>query len=213
MRQPPTQLFGGGFTFAEHPDVEAPDARIIWRADFDPGTLEVVVSPVTRRGPDDVALAAIEPWLTISVDSASREHAVLSDGWHHIRLDVADGHLAGHDVVQFAYRLSGLTSTESRLLPLKRLIHLCRHRRFARSLYPPDPRIARWLLLLRVHDALSAGASQREIGIGLFGEARVDAQWNGRTDALRSRVRRLVRDATSMARGGYRSLLGGRLSR
>ncbi len=61
--------------------------------------------------------------------------------------------------------------------------------------------------MLRVHDAVVDGASHREIASVLFGETRVAADWNGRSDSLRSCVRRLVRGARSMASGEYRSLL------
>nr|WP_279338829.1 DUF2285 domain-containing protein [Sphingomonas sp. BGYR3] len=92
-------------------------------------------------------------------------------------------------------------------MPLRRLITLCRHGRFARSLFPPEPRMDRWLTMLRVHDALMDGASQREIAMVLFGEDRVRAARDQGNDSLRSRTRRLARDALAMAAGGYRRLL------
>lgn len=61
--------------------------------------------------------------------------------------------------------------------------------------------------MLRVHDAIGRGASQREIGAALFGEERVARDWVGESDSLRSRVRRLVGEAHAMARGGYRQLM------
>lgn len=163
--------------------------------------------PADPADPDSLRLDHIAPWFAVAVDPAGREHVVLSDGWHHIRLDVEEGRLAGQEAVLLRYRLHGLVSAESRLLPLRRLIDLCRHRRFARSLFPRDSRIDREIALLRVHDALGEGASQREIGAALFGEERVRHDWSGASDSLRSRVRRLVREARSMARGGYRQLL------
>lgn len=197
----------GGCTFAEHPGLPAPEARIIWHADLDPGTIGVAAVPADPADPDSIHVAGIAPWLAIAIDPAGREHAVLSDGWHHIRLDIEEGRLAGQDAVLLHYRLRGLASAETRLLPLRRLLDLCRHRRFARSLFPRDPRIDRGIELLRVHDALGEGASQREIGAMLFGEERAAQEWNGASDSLRSRVRRLVREARDMARGGYRQLM------
>lgn len=197
----------GGCTFAEHPGLPAPEARLIWHADLDPGTIGVTALPADPADPDSIHVAGIAPWLAIAVDPAGCEHAVLSDGWHHIRLDIEEGRLAGQDAVLLHYRLRGLASAETRLLPLRRLLDLCRHRRFARSLFPRDPRIDRGIGLLRVHDALGEGASQREIGAMLFGEERAAQEWNGASDSLRSRVRRLVREARDMARGGYRQLM------
>ena len=200
-------LSPGGCTFAEHPDLPAPEARLIWHADLDPGTLGVVALPADPHNPDSIRIDLIAPWLAVATDEAGREHAVLSDGWHHIRLDIEEGSLTGQEAVLLHYRMRGLVSVEARLLPLRRFIHLCRHRRFARSLFPRDPRIDRGIEMLRVHDAISQGASQREIGAALFGDEQAVRDWNDGSDSLRSRVRRLVREAGAMARGGYRQLM------
>lgn len=199
----------GGFTFAERPDLEAPDARIIWHADIDPGILNVIATPTVGHDPNGVDPALLTPWLTTVADGNGAEHAVLSDGWHHIRLDLDAGSLVGEVPVVFSYRILGIAGALAKILPLRRLIYLCRYRRFAASLFPEDRRIDRGLELLRVHDALAAGASQREIAQALFGEERVAREWSGASDSLRSRTRRLIRDAVSMAEGGYQTLLRG----
>lgn len=127
---------------------------------------------------------------------------MLSDGLRRVRIDIEHGSLTAGFPVVLRYLIHGLASAEPKLLPLRRLIDLLRHRRFSRRLFPQDARAVRHILTLRVHDALTAGASQREIALELFGEA--DAT---RADSIRSRVRRLVREARRMAAGGYRSLM------
>ena len=72
---------------------------------------------------------------------------------------------------------------------------------------PPDRRVERWILALRVHDALLAGASQREIARVLFGDASGQGGGDRRADSIRSRVRRLSADARRLAGGGYRALM------
>jgi hypothetical protein len=203
----PTIRVSGGCTFAENPIRAAPAARLIWHADLDPGTIDVAVSPADPSDPDSLHIDHIVSWLTIAIDSEGCEHVVLSDGLHHIRFDVEEGRLTGEEVVLLHYRLRGLVSADARLLPLRRLLHLCRHRRFAQALFPRDPHITRGIATLRVHDALKDGASQREIGEVMFGWKRIAEDWNDRSDSLRSRVRRLVREARAMAAGGYRKLL------
>lgn len=199
--------YGGGFTFAEHPALAAPDARIIWHAQFDPGTLRVLVEPADVLDSDGIKVERLKAWLTVARDRAGHEHAVLSDGYRHIRIDVEEGSLEDARTVLLHYRLHGTASAECRILPLRRFLHLCRTQRFARSLFPPEPRISRWVTMLRVHDAIVSGASQREIASVLFGAERVESDWGGTSESLRSRVKRLVRDARLMARGGYKSLL------
>jgi len=196
----------GGFTFAERPELEAPDARILWRAELDPGALKVAAFPIDAAHPDAIEAGALAPWLTIVADD-SGEHAVLSDGWHHIRIDIEAGSLASGQPVIIHYQLRGVASAELRILPLRRLLDLYRRRRFSVSLYPRDRRVDRWLLALRVHDAVLAGATQREIATVLFGEDQHGSRDGNRADSLRSRARRLIRDARRLAAGGYRFLM------
>ena len=147
----------------------------------------------------------LSPWLTVVRESCG-EHAVLSDGWQHIRLDIEAGSLIDADAVVLHYRLAGLASATPKILSLRRLLDLIRQRKFARTLYPRDRRIERWLAALRVHDALQAGASQNEIVRELYG---IDGAVIGaaRADSLRSRVRRLVAEARKLSSGDYRTLL------
>lgn len=162
--------------------------------------------PAASADPDAIDPVALGRWLTVVAGRDGREHAVLSDGWHHLRLDVEVGTLSSGPVI-LRYRLQGSASARPKLLPLRRLIEFSLHRRFTRSLYPPDPRIARWLLMLQVHDGLAAGARHREIAGALYGAERVAADWEGTSDSLRSRIRRLADGARRLARGGYLALM------
>lgn len=191
----------GGCVFAEDPGRPAPDARIVWDAALDPTTLRASALPAMREDPDAIDLRRLEPWLTL-VSDESGAHIALSDGWRRVRVDIEDGSVAAGSPIVLQYKVHGIDSAEPKLLPLKRLIDIVRHGRFSRSLFPDETRIERHILALRVHDAVTAGASHREIARVLFGES--DAM---RADSLRSRVRRLVREARRMAAGGYRSLL------
>jgi hypothetical protein len=169
--------------------------------------MAVAAIPADPADPDSLNLDRIAPWLAIAIGRQGREHAVLSDGWHHIRFDIEEGCLAGQQAVLLQFRLQGILSSQRRVLPLRRFLDLCRRRQFSRSLFPPDPQIARLVDMLRVRDAVGQGASQRDISAALFGEARVAQDWTGSSDSLRSRVRRLVREADAMARGGWRQLM------
>jgi hypothetical protein len=60
---------------------------------------------------------------------------------------------------------------------------------------------------LRVNDALASGASHRKIACALFGDDRVEKEWSGTSDAMRSSVKRLVKLSRQLAAGGYRDLM------
>lgn len=197
----------GGCTFAEYPDRDSRSARIIWHADLDPGTLIVDALPASPADPTALLLSQIAPWLTVVKGDSAGEHAVLSDGRQRIRLDLVSGHLAGLEAVDLRVRFDGIDRARYGILPLQRLLALARNGRFAASLSPREPAVTRGITVLRVHDGLSQGASLREIAEVLFGPERVGQDEARGSDSLRSRVRRLVREARSLAGGGYRSLM------
>lgn len=184
----------------------ATEARIIWRAELDPEILTVDVVPVRLGSADRIDPKLLRRYLALVRDPDGREHVVLSDGLHRIRLDIEHGSLFADTPVTLHYHLIGTESAASKIRPLVGLLGLCRRGRFAATLFPAERRIERWIALLRVHDALRAGASQRDIAAELF-HYRLDRVRDGGSDSVRSRVRRLIRDARRMAQGGYRNLL------
>jgi len=136
---------------------------------------------------------------------------VLSNGYRRIRIDIEQGSLACGRPVLLRYAMQGFVGqrTEARLLALRRLAGLLRTGRFLPTLFPAERRVERLIEVLRVADALSAGASQREIAAVLFGSERISSDWRTVSDSLRSRVRRLVREARRMVDGGYRGVMRG----
>ena len=186
-----------------------PGARLIWESSYDPGTLLVAALPAARDDPDGIDPALLHDWLTMVAGPDGIVHAALSDGYRRIRLDLLTGPLVPGERVVMHYRLHGVCSAMPKILPLRRMLELCRHRRFASSLFPLDRRMARWSSLLRVHDAALSGARQREIGALFFGSDAVEENWRSASDFLRSRTRRLIKDAVKMASGGWRHLMGG----
>ncbi|MDQ8757463.1 DUF2285 domain-containing protein [Sphingosinicella sp. LHD-64] len=197
----------GGSPFAERPDRPAPEARLLWRAEFDRGVLAVRAAPAGRNDSGGFELARLQRWATLAVGEDGREHLVLSNGWRRIRLDVIEGRLLGSGRVRLHYELSGVSGLEQRLLTLRRLLALWQRGRFVHALFPPLRGLPRRLEALRVADAVADGASYREIATALFGEPVVRAQWNGPSDFLLSRVRRRAAEARRMAAGGYQALL------
>jgi len=162
--------------------------------------------PASPGSRDTVDAAVFGKWLSIARMHDSTEHIVISDGFRRIRLDVVSGSLTQGPVC-LRYRLEGIAALRPRVLPLRRLLALCTHRRFVASLFPPDPKMPRLIEMLRVHDGIVAGASLGDLAEALYGAGVHDADGARRSDSLRSRVRRLAREARAMAAGGYRRLM------
>ncbi len=195
-----------GCAFAEDAARPAPAARLLWHADLDPFVLQVRAIPAEESDPEAIDLARLARWMTI-VRGGEREHVALSDGWHRIRIDVVEGTLVEEGPARLDYLLSGLTRVDAHVLTLRRMLGLWHSGRFTRTLYPAEPGLPRRLETLRVGDALSDGASYREMAVALYGEERVRAEWKGRSDFLMSRVRRRTAEARAMQSGGWRALL------
>ncbi|WP_256378846.1 DUF2285 domain-containing protein [Bradyrhizobium sp. Ai1a-2] len=81
----------------------------------------------------------------------------------------------------------------------------------------PAPQLGQVLMCTsneRLQHALTAldeslmGKTYRQIAITLFGESKVAEDWQGPSQFLKDRVRRLVAKGNELMKGGYRDLLG-----
>ena len=188
----------------ERPDVTVPDARPVWCAEIHPYVLGVEAGSVD--GGDLFDLGRFGPIATLVRAADGREHLLISDGLHAVRIDVLAGTIAAGGV-EFRYRLAGLASAERPVLTLRRFLVLWRTARFYGSLHPKEARAWRWVLMLRAHDALTAGADQREIATVLLSAEAGEPRWRTCSPSVRSHVQRLVRGARRMASGEYLGLL------
>ena len=188
----------------ERPEATVPGARPVWRSEVHPFVLGVEVGP--PGGEEIFDLERFRPISTLVRAVDDREHLLLSDGFRAIRIDVLAGTIADGPA-ELRYRLAGLASSERTVLTLRRLLALWRAGRFCRSLHPDEARARRWLLMLRAHDALAAGANQRAIAAELLGSGAARERWRVEAPSLRSQVQRLVQGARHLARGGFWDLL------
>ena len=174
------------------PALAIPEARPVWCAGVHPYVLGVDACP--PHGRDDFDLQRLSALSTLVTAADGREHLLISDGLHAIRIDVLRGSLQDGPVT-LHYRLAGLADAEAPLLALRRLLALWRRGRFSAGLHPAAARAGRNILMLRAYDALMSGAKQREIAAGLLsGEAEED-RWRVRAPTVRSQVQRLARGA------------------
>lgn len=172
----------------EDPSLDALAARPFWSAAADPAVLPVFARPADGCDPFD--LARFDGIASVMAGPAA-EHILLSDGLRSIRVDVVAGTLA-RGAAAVTWRIEGLAGAGPRLDALRQLAALARHGRFARSLHRPERRAPRWIAMLRVHDAIAAGASYREIVAGLFGVTVPGPGWRETAGPWRLRVQRLA---------------------
>ncbi|WP_170958850.1 DUF2285 domain-containing protein [Magnetospirillum sp. 15-1] len=168
--------------------------------------LTVTAEPVSPGTGDAFDIHDFPALTTVLRMANGGEHLLFSDGIRHLQLHLTTGSVL-EGPVRFHYALRGFHQAEPGLVTLRRLCQLWRLGRLPRQLYAAEPVAERWLLALRAHDGMAAGASRREIAAALFGERAVREDWAGRSDYLRLRVQRLLRIASRLVSGGYRDIL------
>jgi len=176
------------------PALASPQARPIWSTRMDPKVIKG--RPVTRRAPsaDLFDIRAIAPFVSVEIDADRTEHWLFSDGRWVIRLDVHGGTLLGGPAL-IEYQLNGVASAKTKLDVLRQFLALSEKGRLPASLVPRERRAARWILELRVGDAVLTGATEQEIARELFEDAIVPKRWRRENASYRLRVQRLVRIA------------------
>lgn len=193
-----------GLHIFERPEATVPAARPVWSSDVHPFALDIETGLAVGEGLFD--LERFRPIATLARSLDGREHLLLSDGFRTIRINVVSGTLTDGPV-ELRYRLAGLASAERPVLTLRRLLALWRNGRFSCSLHSDEARARRWVLMLRAHDALAAGAGQREIAAVMLSTEASAPRWRNLAPSVRAQVQRLVRGARRMASGGYLDLL------
>lgn len=199
----PAERFG--LVVFEPPHLTVPYARPLWRLDVHPFVLPVEVGRAALWAANYIDVESMRDLARI-VGGGGAEHLLLSDGLHSVRLDGPPGAFKSGPVC-LRYSIEGLIAAERPLLTLRRFLALCRSGRFSRSLHPREARARRWIMMLRAHDGLMAGADQRQIAEELLSSSVGEPRWRSRESSVRSQVQRLVRAALVSAAGGYRRLL------
>lgn len=175
--------------------------RPLWCAECDPSVVVADIVDACPTAGNGIDLLAVASLVTLAVDENDNEHLLLSDGKFSVRVDINGGTLLGAPSL-LSYRTSGIARLEAPIATLKRLVAIVLDGRLANSELQKERRAHRWILELRVADALAAGASYREIAGALYGSLVDDGVWRTGSASIRMRVRRLARTARLRLKDG-----------
>lgn len=192
----------------EDPAADARHANVFWQLEFCREVLPLTASPM-RRGTEanTLGLKVLQCRTTVHAFGADQRQDVLfaQDG-RFLQLAVfGDTPLEQALLLTPALPSSGYH--RSRLLAVRRLSDLVKYGWMRPSLYPRERRAPRLIRVAQALDGWLAKASYRDIGIALFGSARVERDWRDPRDHLRDQVRRAVRYGRDLMEGGYRQFL------
>ena len=180
---------------------------VLWSWRTDPSVPVLEVDPVAPGEAGALDLRALDLATLVVRTDDGEQHVMVSDGLRRLRLAIVQGDVLSGPVT-CRYRLPQGAVTVASLDGLRLLLALRDTGHLPAAGARPVAKAARWIEILRAHDARRDGASQREIATLLFGPARVEEDWAGRSDYMRMRVQRLLRAAEQLVAGGYRSVCG-----
>jgi hypothetical protein len=166
----------------------------------------VVHASSAKNGDVDFDLSRFVTGKVVTMSRAGRERVLISDGPDRLCFEVRAGSLLDGpvhlDLVMPRLRHPLLVTSS-----VQHLLASAQTGVVARRPFLSGDRPDRWRSALMAWDAHARGASQREIGVMLFGTDRIERDWNQLSDSLRSQVRRLLRHADHMVSGGWRDVL------
>jgi hypothetical protein len=171
------------------PELTAEATRPVWSARVDPAV--VPTRPVEHVAAinDRLDVRFLQRWAHVVIDE-DVEHWRFGDASFSIRLDVHGGTLLGGPTA-LSFQLEGLAFALPKVSAIRDLVQL------GLTGSPPRPRpvarVPRWILELRVADALQTGASQQQIAKILLGPAVERDGWRRESESHRLRVQRLAR--------------------
>jgi hypothetical protein len=187
----------------EDPRLAAPAARPVWRSDWHGRVLAARAEPAGAAH-DRFDFSRFADLATMVKAPAGGEHILLAQAGSNLRLDIQAGTTLDGPV-RLAYLLAGIEAAVGPVQTLLALLGLLRRGQLDTP--PARSRNRRLILLLRTHDAIRSGATQREIASLLLTREPLPPRWRIEMPSLRSQAQRLVHGAAAMAGGGYRALL------
>jgi len=195
----------GLYAFAD-PRVAARQAPVFWHKAALKQVVRVRAAPAAHR--ENLAT------LTLSRFNADRVGAIGVDAAPLVLMKGANVHIALelHDVAvltdRFApvFEIDGFTDLNAQTELLKRLHRLTEQPQLpaGRTAAGVDERLHQALIAL---DESLRGKTYRQIAVSIFGDKKVAEEWQGPSQFLKDRTRRLVAKGTELMKGGYRDLL------
>jgi len=192
--------------FIEDPNVRVPDVPMLWSPGLDASVLRVEARAAVAGTSNSFDLDQYSARAALIKEDGGDEQCLLYERRNHIHMHVIDGTLLDGPV-QLRFDIDWSDQFEPVIFTLRRILHLCRSGEKLPDRPVSDRMRHRAISMLRVHDALTAGASIRDIGIMLYGLARIEAEWRDPGESLKSQCRRFIASARAMASGEYKDLL------
>lgn len=192
----------------EDPGRDSLIANVFWRMSECREVLPLAASPTdvgTSAAP--LNLSNLQCGTTVlSQDAEHRQDVLFTQEGRFLQIAVF-GETPLSKAVLLTPALPSPDDADSRLLAVRRLTDLVKHGWMRPFLYPHERRAERLIRVVHALDGWRAQASHRDIGISLYGEARVRRDWMDPRNHLRDQVRCAIHYGRDLMGGGYKRFL------
>lgn len=195
-----------GLVYLEDPRLDFRKASVFWRPDMCSAVLPVTAAPLTlpfgTLDPDNLkCITKIMP-----SETAQRADVLFQQEGRVLQIAMEGARtVAGMQLMASVVPMP--ENPAGRVLALRRFANLVTSSSLQPNLYPAERRAPRLMKVLQALDFWLAQRSYRDIAVRLFGEARVEREWNDPGEHMRDQVRRAVHYGRGLMDGGYRQFL------
>lgn len=200
-----------GFVFMPDPALNGIDADVVWTRQAFPDQVEVNCCPLGLNETCDIWERSVPICkITHVTDVAGREYLLLRGKGCVVQVRCSGLSLLGMEPVRMKLTMSDIADFERKVKIQKAALAILGD--------GPDTETPRWTKRTQILrnglialDCLDLGMSRRDVAVMLYGEARVDEEWNG--PSMKHAIRYLVLKAEALRDGGYFvELLGSQLA-
>lgn len=176
--------------------------QVFWDRAINPLVLQAYADPGHKMDTDACDLERLCPHMEILRPPTGPCHILLSDQNSCVQIELL-GEATLEGWVRLRWHLLGVAALRPQLMALHRFAAFYHYGRFPKRQIPPVTRLHRLIQALRTYDAAAEAVPLVQIANALFGPARVQSDWHGQSDYLRSRIKRLLRQSRRLVDDGY----------
>jgi hypothetical protein len=195
-----------GLRYFEDPFLDSRKANVFWRPEICSAVLPITATPLAQ-GARPFDIQRLQCSVCIATPNQEEVADVLFRQDGRILQLAVSGSRTLEGVALSASVVPMPSHSASRVIALRRFVSLVKSSALLPNLYPPERRATRLTKVLGALDFWREKRSYRDIGVRLFGEARVEREWNDPGDHLRDQVRRAVYYGRTLMTGSYRQFL------
>jgi hypothetical protein len=188
-------------------DTDSRRATVVWNPKLCTRSLDIVSVPIrfgVKAAVFDFETLFVEK--TLLIDARGAQALVFQQGARSLQLNVI-GEPLMVPVALFIDLATSKAAPDCQLLLLKALLTLRTTGALQSINFPSHPRATRNAFVLQALDGYLAGQRHRDIAVGLYGEARVDRDWNAQGEHMRDAVRRAIGRGVRLMNFGFAEFL------